>query len=297
MVGYTKTILHGGREMHKKVLGLDLGSNSIGWAIVEEAEGRPVRILDMGCRIFSKAVEDKTPTPKNVKRRESRLARRVIQRRARRKKRMLSYLVSLGLLPEELKGHPQPEIILNRLGNPYLLRAKALDAPLTAQELGRVLLHLVQRRGFLSNRKTLLGDMIDDPDVMAILDELDAQDEQQSGEEGEFKQDIARLNERIRESGSRTLGEYLSRIEAPCTKRNRRRDGGHMRTDRQMYRDELDLIWEKQKTYHPILTDRVKEQIETIIFRQRPVRFKAGRVGNCSLEPRRRRAMVAWLEY
>jgi len=134
--------------MMKKVLGLDLGSNSIGWALLEEKDGKLYRIIDLGSRIFTKAVEEKTPTPKNVKRRDKRLARRVLQRRARRKQRMLNYLVSLGLLPEELRGHTQPEIILNPLGDPYKLRAKALDAPLVPYELGRVLLHLVQRRGF-----------------------------------------------------------------------------------------------------------------------------------------------------
>ena len=48
----------------KKVLGLDLGSNSIGWALLETQDGRPQSIIDLGCRIFNKAVEDKTPTPK-----------------------------------------------------------------------------------------------------------------------------------------------------------------------------------------------------------------------------------------
>ena len=68
----------------KKVLGLDLGSNSIGWALLEEADKRPQSIIDLGCSIFNKAVEDKTPTPKNVSRRNARLTRRVLQRLTRR---------------------------------------------------------------------------------------------------------------------------------------------------------------------------------------------------------------------
>ncbi len=154
--------------MSKKILGLDLGSNSIGWAVVSAQHTKPDEILGLGSRIFTKAVEDKTPTPKNQARRNARLARRVIQRRARRKQRMLNYLVKLHLLPTELKGNHQPEIILNKLGNPYILRAKALDEKLLPHELGRVFLHLVQRRGFLSNRKTLIGDLIDDPDVADV---------------------------------------------------------------------------------------------------------------------------------
>jgi len=34
----------------RKVLGLDLGSNSIGWALMEEVEKRPQAIIDLGCR-------------------------------------------------------------------------------------------------------------------------------------------------------------------------------------------------------------------------------------------------------
>jgi CRISPR-associated endonuclease Csn1 len=74
--------------MNKKILGLDLGSNSIGWALMNEADDEVNQIIDLGSRIFNKAVEEKVPTPKNQKRRDMRLGRRVLQRRARRKLRM-----------------------------------------------------------------------------------------------------------------------------------------------------------------------------------------------------------------
>ena len=285
--------------MSKKILGLDLGSNSIGWALLKETEGKPSEIINVGSRIFTKAVEEKTPTPKNVKRRNARLTRRVLQRRARRKLRMLNYLIQLELLPKELTNNPTPEIILNELGNPYTLRAQALDHPLTPFELGRVLLHLVQRRGFLSNRKTLLGDMADDPDLLDILAELEGEDDNSSDrakEETAFKKDINELRHAIAEQGFRTLGEYLGSLEHHDSKRNRSRDGGHLRTDRQMYRDELNMIWAKQSQHHSILTDEVKTQIDEIIFKQRPLKLNADRIGKCSLEPSRKRAKVARLE-
>ncbi len=78
----------------RTILGLDLGTNSIGWALLEEQQGELRGIIDLGSRIFTKAVEEKTPTPKNIKRRDARLARRVIQRRSRRKQRMLNFLTS-----------------------------------------------------------------------------------------------------------------------------------------------------------------------------------------------------------
>ncbi len=285
--------------MGKIILGLDLGTNSIGWALLEETEGKPNKIIGLDSRIFIKAVEEKTPTPKNVKRRNARLTRRVLQRRARRKLRMLNYLITLNFLPPELTGNLTPEIILNDLGNPYQLRAKALDDPLKPFELGRVFLHLVQRRGFLSNRKTLLGDMADDPDVLDVLAELEGEDDNSSErakEETAFKADINKLKNTIAESGKRTLGEYLASLGHLDRKRNRKTDGGHLRTDRQMYGDELDLIWQQQKQHHPVLTDAVKEEIEQIIFYQRPLKLRADRIGLCSLEPAKNRAKLAWLE-
>ena len=292
--------------MSKYILGLDLGSNSIGWALLKTNNaGKPTGLVDLGSRIFNKAVEDKTPKPKNEKRRDSRLARRVVQRRARRRQRMLNYLVRLNLLPAKLKDSSQLEKILNELGDPYCLRAKALDSPLGAHELGRVFLHLVQRRGFLSNRKTLLGqEMLDDPDVQEVLAEL-GEDTAGSNEnttdadkeETAFKQDISQLREKIKKSGCRTLGEYLALLHPHQSKRNRQRNGGHLRTDRQMYEEELDAIWEEQKKHHTVLTNEVKEQIEQIIFHQRPLKLRADRMGTCSLEPRFRRARLARLEY
>ncbi len=286
--------------MSKHILGLDLGTNSIGWALLEEDKGQPTKIIDLGSRIFIRAVEEKTPTPKNVKRREARLTRRVIQRRARRKKRMLHYLVKLGLLPSELVGHSQPEIILNTLGDPYQLRKKASDHRLDNHELGRVLLHLVQRRGFLSNRKTLLSDMLDDPDVQAVFAEHDDEDEDNASkrmkEEKQFNGEIKKLRETIKQTDCRTLGEYLASLEKHECKRNRGHDEAYLRTDRQMYRDELDLIWREQTKHHAQLQGNVKEQIQEIIFYQRPLKLRPDRIGKCSLEPTRKRANMARLE-
>ncbi len=182
---------------------------------------------------------------------------------------MLNYLISLELLPEALRNNPAPEIILNDLGDPYFLRKKALDEPLEKNELGRVFLHLVQRRGFLSNRKTLLGDLVDEPDVQVVLAEVEAEEDTSSEtakEETEFKKDIAVLRQAISQSGCRTLGEYLASVNQPECKRNRSHSGGHLRTDRQMYHEELNLIWQKQSNHHSVLTTDVRKQIEDIIF-------------------------------
>jgi len=282
----------------KKVLGLDLGSNSLGWALLEEQDGTVNRFIDIGSRIFSKAVEEKTPTPKNVKRRDMRLGRRVLQRRARRKQRMLNYLVSLNLLPAELQKNTQPEIQLNKIGNPYQLRVKALDYQLTPYEFGRVLLHFVSRRGFLSSKKQLAGDLVDDPDTMDYLNELDKKPTKDK-EEGAFKSDIAGVRNAIEKSGYRTLGEYLHNIEQGECKRNRSHEGGHLRTDRKMYQDELTEIWKQQNQYFNQLPNDFmanNKGIKQIIFYQRPLKLKEDRIGKCSLETKNNRAAMARLE-
>jgi CRISPR-associated endonuclease Csn1 len=284
--------------MSKKILGLDLGSNSLGWALLEETNGQASGIIDIGSRIFTKAVEEKVPTPKNVKRRDMRLGRRVLQRRSRRKQRMLNYLVSLNLLPRELQGNTQPEIILNELGDPYELRAKGLDNQLTPYELGRVLLHFVARRGFLSTKKQVAGDLIDDPDTVSFLDELDDKPTADK-EEGAFKADISEVRKAIDEAGARTLGEYLHKLVQGECKRNRSHEGGHLRTDRKMYQDELQLIWQQQNKYFRHLPDDFMEKdkgIKQIIFYQRPLKLKKDRIGKCSLEPKNNRASMARLE-
>lgn len=281
----------------RTIFGFDLGTNSIGWAVLEEdASGTPLALIDMGSRIFLKAVEDKTPTPKNLKRRMARLARRVTQRRARRRSRLQNYLISLGLLPPEVRDISKRESVLNELGDPYLLRAKALDFQLTSFELGRVISHIGMRRGFQSNRKTILSDMAGDPDVMQMLAELELEspegkseaDAARIKEETEFKAAISELQFQIEASSSRTLGEYLSKQPSDVRKRNRR-------TSREMLRNELELILNTQTRIE--LTDAVKQEIEHIIFHQRPLRWDSSSIGKCSLEPTRKRAAVGRLEF
>lgn len=284
-------------KSEKLIFGFDLGTNSIGWAVMEEdAAGNSQKLVDIGSRIFLKAVEDKVPTPKNLKRRMARLARRVLQRRARRRSRLQNYLISLGLLPEIVRDISQREAVLNSLGDPYALRAKALDEHLSSHELGRVLSHLGMRRGFQSNRKTLLSDMADDPDVLQILAELEQENADGKSEaeairikeEGEFKAAISALQVEIDTSGARTLGEFLSKQPVTVRKRNRR-------TGREMLSQELDLILTAQD--RPALSDAVKQEIFHIILHQRPLRWDSSTIGNCSLEPNRRRASVARLEF
>jgi CRISPR-associated endonuclease Csn1 len=283
------------REPVPTILGLDIGTNSIGWALIETDPntGRPLSICDCGVRIFQEAVDAQTRTPKNAARRSARLLRRVLARRAQRKRKLMKLLVEHGLLPAEIAADgARPEIILNTLGDPYELRARALDRAIQLHEIGRVLLHLCARRGFLSNRKAHLAAYLAEEfsDYLAKIDDTDELASAVSSDDiGKVKDGIKRLSEEIKSSGCRTLGEYLYRLDRHTRKRARF-------TSRQMYLDEFDQIWQSQARYHALLTDDLKMLVHQVIFFQRPLRSQKELVGKCLLEPGRKRAAKARLE-
>ncbi|MDF1517107.1 MAG: hypothetical protein P1P79_04110, partial [Lutibacter sp.] len=157
-----------------KILGLDLGTNSIGWAIVDDTQNK---ILGIGSRIFPEGVKSETigkgdkEESKNASRRNSRQARRQLYRKRLRKIKLLRTLIDLKMCPlthaeldvwskwDKKKGKagrkaPSSKAYIDwHKQNPYYLRNKALNEDLSNFEMGRVLYHLIQRRGFLSNRK------------------------------------------------------------------------------------------------------------------------------------------------
>ena len=231
---------------NKYRLGLDLGTNSIGWAAVNlDENGEPCGVLDMGVRIFPDGRDEQSKTSNAVARRTARGARRRRDRYLDRRKRLMDALVEFGLMPkdaEERKG-------LERL-DPYVLRALALDQPLQPFELGRALFHLNQRRGFKSNRKTEGGD---DPEKTRLSERI-----------GDLRRSIG-------ESGVRTLGEFLAqRHEKRETVRARPELG--LYPDRAMYQAEFDAIREKQEPHQTLSGDQWDKLRDKIIFFQRDLK-------------------------
>lgn len=131
-------------------LGLDIGISSIGWAVLlNMPNGEPFKIEDLGVRIFEKAEQPKTGASLALPRREARSARRRFRRRRHRKERVKNLLQEAGCIRRE-----DLEALLSSSGfekDVYTLRAEGLDRPLPRDEWARVLLHLVQRRGYRSN--------------------------------------------------------------------------------------------------------------------------------------------------
>ena len=265
----------------KVVLGLDVGSSSLGWVLLNEEE-----MLDIGSRIFEAGmdgnIEKGTDESYNVQRRDARLTRRRIQRRTRRLIKLALYLQRADLLPEgDIENSETRHEFFNALDHslsdkygkphalPYLLRAKALHEKLAQHELGRVLFHICQRRGFLSNRKSPIKD---------------------KEEDGKVKGDIKTLREKLSENNSKTLGEYFSKFDPDDRIRTQY-------TARDMYDDEFNIIWDKQAEFYPeILTDDFKDKIHHTIFDQRPIKFKKSTIGMCELEKNKRRAPTLILD-
>lgn len=104
-------------------LGLDIGSNSIGWAILNKQKQR---LVDIGVRVFPEGVDRDTKgleKSKNATRREARGTRRIHQRRNLRKQRLIKELQAVGLLPKE-----ETEIIslFLKSNNPYEFEEKGI---------------------------------------------------------------------------------------------------------------------------------------------------------------------------
>jgi CRISPR-associated endonuclease Csn1 len=250
--------------MKNFTLGLDLGTNSIGWAIIGHDDNQePSELVACGTRIFQEAVDAKTKTPKNKARRDARSARKLVSRRKMRRATLLNLLISKDFLPTD-ESDRQKIFTDNKSFDPYQLRKKALDEKLTSYELGRVLYHLCQRRGFQSNRKAA------------------------SKEDGDVKKAIIYIRQEMIDSKSRTLGEYLA--NQPI-KRNRY-------TDRLMYQEEFEKIWQEQQKHCPeLLSQAFKVAVHNAIFFQRPLKLQKNLIGKCTFEPTRKRASRALLEY
>ena len=134
------------------ILGLDIGIASVGWAMVEidDAEN-PIRLIDLGVRVFERAEVPKTGDSLAAARRLARSVRRLTRRRAHRLLRARRLLKREGVL--QAADFDENGLIKSLPNTPWQLRAAALDRKLTPLEWSAVLLHLIKHRGYLSQRK------------------------------------------------------------------------------------------------------------------------------------------------
>ncbi|MCR5247020.1 MAG: hypothetical protein K6E14_04445 [Paludibacteraceae bacterium] len=219
----------------KKILGLDLGTNSIGWAVVNEAEkeGEQSSIVKLGVRVNPLTVDEQQNFEKgksittNANRTLKRSMRRNLQRYKLRRENLISILKENGFINDDT--------ILSENGNrttfeTYRLRAKAASEEISLQDFARVLLMINKKRGYKSSRKaksTEEGQLIDGMEVAKRLyDECLTP---------------GQLSYEIIKGGKKHLPDFYS-------------------SDLQ---DEFDKIWNVQKTfYHELLTDNLRENLK-----------------------------------
>lgn len=272
-------------------LGLDIGTNSIGWWLYEtdgpEVNARIVGVIDGGVRIFSDGRDPQSGASLAVDRRVARAMRRRRDRYLRRRATLMRVLADAGLMPADPVEAKQLEAL-----DPYELRATGLDKALPLTQLGRALFHINQRRGFKSNRKTDRGD----------------------NESGKIKDATARLDQAMMASGARSYGEFLhmrrNRLsEKPAHETKPNQDGTRLdyrrvltvRTrlsishrdgpdgkaepgydfypDRRHLEEEFHKLWASQARFHPELTEDLRDLVFEKIFYQRPL--KEPEVGLC----------------
>lgn len=305
------------------VLGLDIGSNSIGSAWIDLQTGR----IETGLSVFPAGVDetdDKRGDPKNVKRRMARRTRITLARRASRKRELRALLIDRGLLP---RAEAEFRELLEKT-DPWQLRRNGLDRVLSPHEFGRVLLHLSQRRGAIGLRETM-------PDAPG------------EDEDGKVKAAIGAARAAMLQRRARSFGEFMHMLG--CERRTpiqhaerragregrgvnewrssiRNRSGNYeFAADRAMIRDEFSRLWAAQRGFggplSMILTDQLRLRLDDperrawdadpnkspaerawyrdtyreggVLFGQRRATWDMGTLGRCVLEPTERCASHA----
>lgn len=263
-------------------LGIDLGSTSLGWCLIN-THGDPLdqelgNIVGIGSRIFADGREPQTKASLAVQRRAARSMRRRRDRYVARRKALLKALTEYGLMPADEDAR---KALLKQTGDAaggdlsssvYGLRTRALDEKLEPHQIGRILFALDQRRGFKSNRKTDKGD----------------------NEAGKIAMGVTRLHQKMAEVGARSYGEFLykRRLDGksvrtrlrPETGADAKGDGYDFYPERQALEQEFDDICAEQARHHPdVLTPERIAHLRAITFYQRPL--KPPLVGKCSYNP------------
>lgn len=142
----------------KKILGLDLGTTSIGWAFIEESDGASTssKIINAGVRIVPISSDNEQEFTKgqaismNADRRLKRGARRNLQRYKLRREQLIKTLREAGIITEEFIYAEKGK---NSTFSTLKSRARAAVEPVSLDELAKVFLMINGKRGYKSNRK------------------------------------------------------------------------------------------------------------------------------------------------
>ncbi|SFV86453.1 CRISPR-associated protein, Csn1 family [hydrothermal vent metagenome] len=243
-----------------KILGIDLGIASVGWALVDDKDNK---IIDSGVRIFTQSTNKDGKTLASI-RRGFRGTRRVLSRKKQRLNQLQKLFIDNSLLSKSEFKHLFSS--KNRT-DVWQLRAKGLEQPLNNEEWARVLYHIAKRRAYQSNRKS---ENSGDDDKKKVLSAIN-------------------INQKKTDQGGyQTIGEMIySETKHPGDGRIRRnkKDNYTWSISRDMLRQEVGILFKKQVAFgNQFAGDDLKQNYKEIVFTQRPVQFKADLVGKCIFE-------------
>jgi CRISPR-associated endonuclease Csn1 len=161
----------------KKVLGLDLGTTSIGWALVNEAENNneTSNIIKLGVRVNPLSTDEQTdfekgnPLSTNADRTLKRGARRNLQRYKLRRNNLIEILKSAGIIKNNTVLTEDGKFTTYET---LALRAKSANEKVELEEFARILLAINKKRGYKSSRKATNEDEGQAIDGMAVAKEL-----------------------------------------------------------------------------------------------------------------------------
>ena len=261
-------------------IGFDIGITSVGWAVVAlDSEDKPYGIINMGSRVFDAAEQPKTGASLAAPRREARSARRRLRRHQHRLERIRRLLLTENMISQaELDT-----LFAGKLEDIYTLRVKALDAPVSRTEFARILLHIAQRRGFRSNRKS-----------------------ETAKEDGELLAAVSKNRALMAEKGYRTVGEML--LQDPLYAASKRNKGGQYiaTVGRDMMVEEVRAIFRAQRQLgQPFASEKLEARYLDILLSQRSFDEGPGEgspyagsqiermIGKCTLEDGEQRAAKA----
>ena len=254
----------------KKILGLDLGVSSIGWSVISADEnGDPSEILGMGSRIIPLSTDDANEfstgnaISKNQKRTQKRTTRKGYDRYQLRRENLTAEFRKHQMLPDE-------RLIKLPVLDLWTLRANAATEghQLTLPEIGRVLYHINQKRGYKHAKADEAGDK-KQTEYVAAVNQRFAMIKEKGQTIGQYFAQKLKENEIITEKGK----FYTYRTKEQVFPRG-------------AYIAEFDQIIDVQRKFYPqVLTDEVVHRIRNeIIFYQRNLKSCKHLVSLCEFE-------------
>lgn len=247
-------------------LGLDIGMASVGAALLADDH-----IAALFVRTFDKAETAKEGESLNKIRRDARLTRRRIRRRAHRLLRLRRLFKRIGLLPSQDSAAFAATTL-----SPWQLRADGLDRHLDPQEWAAVLYHLVKHRGFLSNRKS---------------------EAKTDAKAGEMLGGVSVNQQRLTEGGYRTIGEMAWKDECfSSAKRNKGGDYSHTFARADLANELRALFACQRELGNPHANQELETATRELLMARRPTLSGENllkMVGKCTFEPGAYRAPKA----